>query len=71
MTLPTPSREPVMTLAVSLIAASAAVIVAFGVHLTDEQILALSNLAQAALSLGFYVRSKVTPNPKIEPAAVT
>lgn len=68
MTVPTPSREPVMTLSIGLIAAGAAVLVAFGISLTDEQILALCNLAQAALSLGLYVRSKVTPTKAVSVA---
>lgn len=50
-----------MTLALGVVAAGAAVLIAFGVHLTHEQTLALCNLAQAALSLAFYTRSKVTP----------
>ena len=53
--------EPVVSLVVGLIAAACTLLVAFGVHLSQEQIEALSGFAVAALGVAFYVRSKVTP----------
>lgn len=58
-------NEPVMTLIVALIIAGAALLVSFGVKLSDVQVLALVNFAQAAIALGVYVRSRVTPTAKI------
>jgi adenine-specific DNA glycosylase len=62
------SQEPVMTLIVSLIAASGALLAAFGVEVTPEQIAALSTFAVAAIGLGLWVRSRVTPTCKLAPA---
>jgi hypothetical protein len=59
------NNEPVVSLVVGLITAGAAVLVAFGVHVTPEQIAALCGFAAAALGVGFYVRSKVTPTRKL------
>lgn len=59
------TQEPVVTLVVALIAAAAALLAAFGVDITPEQIAALSAFAAAAIGLAFYVRSKVTPTWKL------
>lgn len=61
------SNEPVVSLVVGMIAAGAAVLAAFGVPVTAEQIAALSGFAAAALGVTFYVRSKVTPTAKAPP----
>ncbi len=62
------STEPVVSLILGLIAAGIALLVAFGVDLTTEQIAAITAFATAALGLGVYVRSKVTPTAKLEEA---
>lgn len=56
--------EPVVSMVVALIVAGGALLVAFGVHVTDEQIAAILTFAVAALALAFWVRSKVTPTKK-------
>lgn len=61
------SNEPVVSLVVGLIVAGAALLVAFGVPVTGEQVTALSGFAAAALGVAFYVRSKVTPTKKETP----
>lgn len=61
------SNEPVVSLVVGLIAAGAAVLAAFGVPITAEQVAALSGFAAAALGVAFYVRAKVTPTKKVKP----
>ncbi len=58
------SNEPVIALVVALIVAAGGLLVAFGVQVTDAQIGAISAFVVAALTLGFYVRSKVTPTKK-------
>lgn len=58
------SNEPVVSLVVGLIAATGALLAAFGVDLTAEQTAALSGFAVAALGLAVYVRSRVTPTRK-------
>lgn len=63
------SNEPVVSLVVGLIAAGAAVLAAFGVPVTAEQIAALTGFAAAALGVAVYVRSKVTPTGKATPGA--
>ena len=59
------SSEPVLTAASALAVVSAviAVLVAFGVHLTDAQVAAILGLVGvvAPIALAFVVRSKVTP----------
>lgn len=57
-------NEPVMTLVVALIAAGGGLLAAFGVDVTGEQIGAISAFAVAAIGLGVWVRSKVTPTGK-------
>ena len=54
-------QEPVVTLVLGLIAAGVALLVAFGVDITPGQAGAIAGFAAAALGLGLYVRSKVTP----------
>jgi hypothetical protein len=58
------SKEPVMTLAVAFIAAACGLLAAFGVDVTPEQAGALGAFAVAALTLGAWVRSMVTPTKK-------
>jgi len=55
------SNEPVVSLVVGLIATGAALLAAFGVPVTGEQIAALSAFATAAVGVAVYVRSKVSP----------
>jgi hypothetical protein len=55
------SGEPVVVAALVLIAAGAALLVAFGVNLTTLQISAIVHFAEAALALAFIVRNRVTP----------
>ena len=59
--MPTPKSEPVMTLVVAELAAVVGLLVAFGVHLSDVQIAALTQFAEVSLGFGLWVRSKVTP----------
>lgn len=53
--------EPVRTAILAVIVAACALLVAFGVHLTDTQIVALSGFAGAVLGLFEVVRGHVTP----------
>jgi hypothetical protein len=55
------SKEPVMTLVLSLVAAGVAVLVAFGVDVTQAQAAAVGGFAAAAVGLGLFVRSRVSP----------
>lgn len=61
-------NEPVITMVVALIVAAGGVLTAFGVNVTQGQIVALSGLAVASLTLAFFVRSKVTPTAKTKEA---
>lgn len=63
----TPSSEPVMTLVLGLITAAIGLLVAFGVHITTEQGAAIGGFVAAALALGAYVRSRVTPTSHLPP----
>lgn len=58
------SNEPVVGLVLGLVAAGVALLVAFGVDITPEQGAAIAGFVAAALGLGLYVRSKVTPTKK-------
>jgi uncharacterized protein (DUF697 family) len=62
------SNEPVIALVLGLIAAGIALLVAFGINITEAQAGAITAFAAAALALGFYVRAKVTPTVKLEEA---
>jgi hypothetical protein len=53
--------EPVVTLVLGLVAAGVALLVAFGVDITQAQGAAIGGFVVAALALGVFVRSKVTP----------
>lgn len=53
--------EPVVAATLVLIAAAAALLVAFGVNLTTLQISAIVHFGEAALVLAFLVRNRVTP----------
>lgn len=55
------SNEPVMSLVIGLVTAACALLIAFGVPLTTEQTAAIVAFAGAAIGLGVWVRSKVTP----------
>lgn len=57
-------KEPVITLVVALIVAAGGLLAAFGVEVTQTQIAAVSAFVVAALTLAFFVRSKVTPTSK-------
>ena len=59
------SNEPVISMVVALIAAGGALLAAFGVDLTTDQIAAISAFAVAALALAAWVRSQVTPTAKL------
>lgn len=65
-------NEPIVSAVVAVIAASAALLVAFGVPLTETQIGAVSGEAVAVIGLGLLVRAKVTPvaNPKVVTTSV-
>lgn len=65
-----PAKEPVMTLVLGLVAAGVALLVAFGVGISPEQGAAIAAFVAAALGLGLYVRSKVSPVKPPEPAYV-
>jgi hypothetical protein len=54
-------NNPVVVGILTLIAATVTTLAAFGVELTDEQVNALRTLAEAAVVLAFYIRSRVTP----------
>lgn len=60
------TREPVVSLVVGLIVAACALLVAFGVPVTPEQVTALGGFAVAAIGLAVWVRSKVRPTAKGE-----
>lgn len=53
--------EPVVTGVVALLAAAGGMLAAFGVHLTDVQIAAVSQFVQDAFLVAFLVRAQVTP----------
>lgn len=55
------SNEPVIALVLGLVSAAVGLLVAFGVHITEVQGGAIAGFVAAALGLGVYVRSKVTP----------
>jgi hypothetical protein len=57
-------NEPVLTAVIALVAATVGLLVAFGVHVTPEQRSAIEAWVVAAVSVGVYVRSKVTPAAK-------
>ena len=59
-----PKTEPVMTLVLALIGSVVGLLVAFGVQITEAQAFALGNFAQAAIGLGLWVRSQVTPKAR-------
>jgi uncharacterized membrane protein len=59
-------NEPVVTAALAVIAALIVLLVAFGVHLTQEQQAAIGGLAAAILALAGLVRSAVTPTAKVK-----
>lgn len=54
-------REPVMSGAVAVVAATIALLVAFKVHITPDQREAIEGWCLAILSLGLGIRSKVSP----------
>lgn len=54
-------NEPVLGLVTAFVVAAIALLVAFGVDLTDGQKLAVVGFVGAAFSLGTYVRSRVSP----------
>lgn len=63
-------NEPVVAAILLVIAASIALLVAFGVHVTADQREAIEGWVGAVLALGFLVRSRVTPAAKVPaPAA--
>ena len=53
--------EPVITAIVAMILAAGGMLAAFGLHLSDVQIAAVSQFVQDVLIVGFIVRSQVTP----------
>ena len=62
--MPNPKTEPVMTLVLALLTAGAGLLAAFGVHLTDAQVFAITQTVEALVALGFWVRSQVEPKAK-------
>lgn len=60
--------QPVLTAAVAEVSALIAILVAFGVHLTEVQIGAISGFVVATLALAGLVYNAVTPvaNPKLK-----
>jgi hypothetical protein len=59
-------NEPVLTAIYTLIVAARVMVMAFGVHMTDDQVAATDGFVLAALGLGLIIRNKVTPNRNIE-----
>lgn len=57
-------NEPVIAAILLVIAASIALLVSFGVHVSDVQREAIEGWVGAVLALGFLVRSQVTPAAK-------
>lgn len=55
------AAEPVVAAALALVVALTTILVAFGVHLTDVQVAAITGLAGAILGLAVVVRNAVTP----------
>lgn len=53
--------EPVVTGVVTLLMAAGGLLAAFGVHLTDVQVSAVTQFVEAAFVVAFLVRSQVTP----------
>jgi uncharacterized membrane protein len=61
------SDEPVLTAITGLIAATAGLLAAFGVNLTDEQLTALLAFIPAVYAVALVVRHFVTPTKKLAP----
>lgn len=59
-------NEPVISMVLGLVAAAVALLIAFGVHITEVQAGAISGFVAAALAVGFYVRSRVSPTAREE-----
>jgi hypothetical protein len=57
-----------MTLVLAELAAGTGLLAAFGVHVTDAQIFAITQFAEVSVAVGLFIRSKVTPSSKIPPA---
>lgn len=57
-------REPVMAAFVAFLIAGCAVLVSFGVHLTQTQIDAVRTMVETGFVLALLVRSRVTPQRK-------
>lgn len=55
------AREPVISAALAFLTAAIALLVAFGVSLTDEQQAAIIGLVAAGGALAAIVRNRVTP----------
>lgn len=59
-------NEPVRVYLYTVLTAGVALLVAFGVDLTREQVMALLGFIVAVLGLGEAVRSRVTPTRKVD-----
>lgn len=59
-------EEPVIAAVGGLVAATIALLVAFGVHITAVQREAIEGWCLAVLALGIAVRSRVTPKHKAQ-----
>lgn len=62
------ANEPVVAATVALVAATITLLIAFGVHVTADQREAIEAWVLAVIGLGVFVRAKVTPAAKVEPA---
>ncbi len=54
-------NEPVLSAVTGLVVASVALLVAFGVEVTDEQKLAIVGFVAALYAVAVLIRSRVTP----------
>lgn len=59
-------NEPLLTAITALVAAAIALLVAFGVDVTDDQKIAIGGFVVALYVLVGVVRSKVTPTRKLD-----
>lgn len=57
-------NEPLLTAITALVLATIALLVAFGVHVSEEQRTAIGGFVVALYGVAVYVRSKVTPTRK-------
>lgn len=62
------STEPVLSIITAVVVASIVLLVAFGVHVTDEQKTAIVAFVVALYGAAALIRSKVTPTARVIPA---